>query len=40
MEKKPFDFEVFKKRTASRLKNGDTLLGKKAFVQLAWLHEP
>jgi putative transposase len=28
MEKQNFDFEAFKKQTASRLKNGDTLLGK------------
>lgn len=28
MEKQNFDFEAFKKQAASRLKNGDTLLGK------------
>lgn len=28
MEKKPFDYEAFKKEARSRLKNGQTLLGK------------
>jgi hypothetical protein len=28
MEKKNFDFEAFKNKATSRLKNGDTLLGK------------
>jgi hypothetical protein len=28
MEKKPFDFEAFKKEAAARLKSGQTLLGK------------
>jgi len=32
MEKKPFDFEAFKKEVASRLKSGDTLLGKEGVL--------
>ena len=32
MEKKTFDFEAFKKDAASRLKNGDTLLGKEGVL--------
>lgn len=32
MEKKPFDFEAFKKEAASRLKSGDTLLGKEGVL--------
>jgi len=32
MEKKTFDFDAFKKDAASRLKNGDTLLGKEGVL--------
>jgi hypothetical protein len=29
MEKQSFDFEAFKKQAATRIKNGETLLGRK-----------
>ena len=32
MEKQSFDFEAFKKLAASRIKNGETLLGKKGVL--------
>ncbi|MBC9931567.1 hypothetical protein [Chitinophaga qingshengii] len=34
MEKQNFDFEAFKKQGASRLKNGDTLLGRHPYEAL------
>ena len=32
MEKQSFDFEAFKKQAATRIKNGDTLLGKEGVL--------
>ena len=32
MEKQSFDFEAFKKQAATRVKNGDTLLGKEGVL--------
>jgi hypothetical protein len=32
MEKQSFDFEAFKKQAATRIKNGETLLGKEGVL--------
>jgi len=32
MEKQPFDFEAFKKQAHTRIKNGETLLGKEGVL--------
>jgi putative transposase len=34
MEKQSFDFEAFKKQAATRIKNGETLLGKEGVLTL------